>query len=186
MFALWKSVAYYGTSFVVGGATGGTFEYSKNRVFGLKGTVGGYFGSILGGGVGGTGYQILGRGAPIVLNNIALGGVAGAGGDFVGQEVDMRLGNRRNLDGRSILVSGLIGGAAGGASSLEVRVNGLNAGSNSNVAIYKGLQARINSGNVNQFQLRYGVRAGVGQGVLGMGQAGAGSVYVGIYQDGNR
>jgi len=186
------SVAFYGTSFAVGGTTGGVFEYSKNEVFGLPHTPGGYAGSILGGGIGGAwvrgvlGTQIFGREVPAVVNNMVTGGVLGASGDFVGQEIDMKLGYRTNFDERSILVSGGIGAAAGGVVPLEVRVSGLNVGRNNSLSMYNGLQTRITTGNIGQFRLRYGVMGGVGQGVRGVGQGAASSVYVGIYQDAHR
>ena len=179
-------LAYYATSFGVGGAAGATFEYSKNRVFGLQDTPGGYVGSVLGGGIGGTGLQVLSSGAPQLLNNIATGGFLGVIGNGAGQYVDTKFGYANSFDFRDVVMSGAIGAAAGGAVPLEFRINGLNAGRNNSVAVYNGLQTRLNNGNIGQFRLRYGVAAGVGRGVRGVGQDAAGKLYTGIYEDANR
>lgn len=89
------------------------------------------------------------------------------------------------MDGRSIFVSSAIGAAAGGGIG-DFRVGGLNAGRNNSLSVYNGLQTRMSTGNISQFRLRYGVAGGLGQGLRGVGQGAASSVYVGIYQDANR
>jgi hypothetical protein len=61
----------------------------------------------------------------------------------------------------------------------------INAGCNNSLSIYIGLETRISTDNIIQFQLRYGVAGGLGQGLCGVGQGTASSLCVGIYQDAN-
>ncbi|MCB5425960.1 LysM peptidoglycan-binding domain-containing protein [Altererythrobacter sp. CC-YST694] len=179
-------MAYYGTSFAVGSLTSGGFEYAKNEVFGLEHTTGGYVGSMLSGGIGGTGLKVLGAGGtPALVNDTLTGGVLSGGGEAFGQYINLKLGNISNIDEESIVISSFIGAASSGGVG-DVRINGLNAGRNSSLSIYKGLQTRMSNGSISQFGMRYGIMGGIAEGIKGVGQGAADSIYSGIYEDANR
>lgn len=154
------TIAYYGTGATVGGAFGAGFEYSKNEVFGLEHTPGGYAGSIAGGAFGGTGFQIL-RGAGSAVSNTATGAFVGAGSDFTAQLVDLWLGDADAFSPDQLIwssVTGSLGGKLFG--DISFTRHGLNAGRNSSQSIFTGLQTKISTGSISQYRLRYAVTAG--------------------------
>ena len=178
-----STLASGGAGFVTGGTFGTGFEFTKNRAFGLQDTAGGYTSAFVGGGLGGTGLRLLPTGYLATslgqaANRGLVGALSGVAGEYSGQLVTAG-GDRSQIDASQILLQGGIG-ATLGAALPDVRWNGVTAGRNSPVAIYTGLQTRLNSGNIGRFQVGYATNAGAANAVKGIYGQGAGAAVDGV------
>ena len=184
-----STIASGGAGFVAGGTFGAGFEYGKNSAFGLDNTVGGYTAAVVGGGLGGTGLRLvptkyLASSLGQAANRGLVGAFSGGIGEFSGQLVTAG-GNLSQVDSSQILLQGGIGGSLGAALP-DVRWNGRTAGRNSSVAIYAGLQTRLNNGSISRFQVGYATSAGAANAVKGLYAQGAGAAVDGVIKRASR
>ncbi len=181
-----STIASGTAGFTAGGLFGAGFEFSKNEAFGLEHTVGGYTTSVLTGGIGGTGLRllpntVLGRAVSTRAQTAALGGFSGLVGDGAGQLVT-NSGDIYAIDGSQLVFATGLGVSLGAATRLEVRINGFTSGRNNSLSIYRGLNTRMENGDIIQMRLRYPVSAGAANAVRASGQQAVGTVIEGTRQ----
>jgi hypothetical protein len=172
------TLAYFGTSASIGATANVAFTRLTK---GSSATIGDYAGSVVFGGLGGTGFQFVNTGSRL-LNSAGNGAMYGGLTELTGQTIDTHFGTIGPYDPYKIGFATGAGGLIGAASNrLDLSISGVNAGRNSYLSIYSGLNTRLSNGNISTFNPVYGVKGGFGQGIIGIPAAGLNAVVILTY-----
>jgi hypothetical protein len=158
-----------GTGFAVAGTASLGAERIKNASFGLQNTTGGDASAFVFGGLGGTSIQYVKLASP-TLSKAANGGISGFLGNVAEQRINIHTGEQKSGFKYGDLAANTLIGTSVGIVIPEIKVKGLNTGSNNIVSIYNGNVTRMMNGNIGQMNVAIPVRAGAvsgGQNILG-------------------